>query len=311
VRQSDDDWVETTVFPDRALLNTGSAVSPVDFWITRCGDLTASVNRSTENSLFSEAAADRITTAFALLDLFKLQSSCPYYNCRRSRPLPLPPKVKGDASGSGGRSGERMPACCGRCKSSRCRLIAVVAPFVSSTVKLLQFSPPQLRRPRPSLLRDLHLLSKRTFRGRPPLGRRCKLAQDSEWAKETYVVEAPGVIAGHKEVWQRPGSLAEAAGPRWCIPEIAPAVPRTLELAPPAPEAAPVPTSLTPVCSKLMLGKTLSLYSPSRHCCSTQPHGHDYATLLHLFLVTHFPQLGSSARLESLALSLHSFQSCP
>jgi hypothetical protein len=57
--------------------------------------------------------------------------------------------------------------------------------------------------------------------------------------------------------------------------------------------------------------QTLSLYSPRRRCCSTQPHGHNYATLLHLLLVTHFPQLWSSARLESLALSFHSFQSCP
>jgi hypothetical protein len=121
VRQSDDGWVEITVVLDRALLNTGSAVSLLDFWITRCGDLTASVNRSTENSLFSKAAADRIATAFALLNLFKLQSSCPYDNCHSSRPLPLRPKVKGDASGIGCRSGERTPARCGR----RNRLVAV------------------------------------------------------------------------------------------------------------------------------------------------------------------------------------------
>jgi hypothetical protein len=87
VRQSDDGWVEITTFPDRALLNTGSAVSLLDFWITRCGDLTASVNRSTENSLFSNAAADRIAIAFAFLNLVQIAIVVPIHQLSQQSPV--------------------------------------------------------------------------------------------------------------------------------------------------------------------------------------------------------------------------------
>src|SRR5271156_3650855 len=50
---------------------------------------------------------------------------------------------------------------------------------------------------------------------------------------------------------------------------------------------------------------------PTLSTFSTQPHCHNHATPLHLHLVTHYlDHLWSSPRLESLALSLHSFKSC-
>src|SRR5204863_20731 len=98
------------------------------------------------------------------------------------------------------------------------------------------------------------------------------------------------------------------------------AVSRTLEVAPPAPVAAPVaapvPISLTPVCSKLVLGKTRALpllFDSLRRCwcCSTQPRRPPLRNSTASASCRSFPQLWSSARLESLALSLHSFQSYP
>ena len=144
-------------------------------------------------------------------------------------------------------------------------------------------------------MRDLHLLPKLMFRGRPPLGLGC--SQDrktsgqkrNRGARSNCRTQRSARIIGrafrklHCPIRNRPNpSLAAAA------------VPPTLELVPAAPVAAPVPISLTPVCSKLVLGKTraLPLLSQPALRCSTQPHGHHCATLLRLLLVARFPSSG-------------------
>lgn len=58
-----------------------------------------------------------------------------------------------------------------------------------------------------------------------------------------------------------------------------------------------------------MLGQTFSPFSYTVYLF--HPTCHNHATPLHLHLITHYlDHLWSSTRLESLALSLHSFESC-
>jgi hypothetical protein len=125
-------------------------------------------------------------------------------------------------------------------------------------------------------------------------------------------IEAPGVIAGHKEVWRRPGSLGERAGARWCIPEIALSYQEQAKPKPGGGRCATDSRSRAACTSGSTSGSTgpdfadaslqqarawqnqSSPFTLPGGAGAAQPnlHGHHCATLLRLLLVARFPSSG-------------------